>query len=62
MIIACPCCHGSGWIAVHDEHLVVIRRDICTHCMGQGEVTSELDVPDVPDVPIVLPKRRSEAS
>ena len=38
----CPCCHGTGWLAVHDDRGHVERRDLCTHCMGQGEVASEL--------------------
>ena len=39
----CPRCHGSGWLVVFaDDGKTVLRRDICTHCMAQGEVDTEL--------------------
>ena len=65
MITPCPCCHGSGWLAILvDDGKTVLRRDICTHCMGQGEVDTELprDYPgdhpvpgDLGSVPLVAP-------
>jgi len=45
MTTACPCCHGSGWLVVHDDRGLILRRDLCTHCMGQGEVATELNEP-----------------
>jgi len=44
MIAACPCCKGSGWLFVYDQTApgVPVRRDLCTHCMGQGTIATEL--------------------
>jgi hypothetical protein len=52
-MIACPCCKGSGWLTSYlfddprdlegSAQGTLERRDLCTHCMGQGEIATQLD-------------------
>jgi hypothetical protein len=48
MITACPCCKGEGWLAIHNDRGAILRGDICTHCMGQGTVMTEVEQPIIP--------------
>jgi DnaJ-class molecular chaperone len=52
--VDCPCCHGRGRLAVHDEDKAITQllacktcqglgglvAEQCTHCMGAGRVVA----------------------
>jgi DnaJ-class molecular chaperone len=41
-VLECPCCHGKGYLLMHDEQeFNPPMRIQCTHCTGTGVIEGD---------------------